>query len=173
MVDRIDPDSLENFKKGIPGDSYLGILVNNPATGDNAIHLALAQRLDGMEIDRERYSRIGGDIRDPLPGAGGHGQLSNWAGVNAVQLGAGVAAGDARGFSIEKIDDTSFRIGTYRSGLNGQDDPAAQARPGFARGTGNELRTLNEASVMSVLTPLLVRELHQPSPDGRERSKSM
>jgi hypothetical protein len=173
MVDRIHPDSLENFRKGIPGDSFLGILVHDPASGDNTIHLTMAQRRDGMGIDPERHSRLGGAVRDPLPGAGGHATMSNWAGVNAVQVGAGAALGNARGFSIEKIDDNSFKIGTYRSGLNGQDDPGAQARPGFARGTGDEMRTLNEESVRSVLTPLLVRELHQPSPDGRERSKSI
>lgn len=148
----IDAESIGNFRRGAVQDSFLGIV----DTATNTMYLSLAQRQDGRDIDRERYSEIRGVTRDPLPGAGGHATLANWAGIAAVQVGVGNAAGNAFGFSLVKTGTTTFEVGTFRSGFNRQ---YLGARPGFATGTDNEERTLPEPLIMGTLLPELTAGL--------------
>lgn len=151
----IDPESIENFQRGTTGDSFLGIV----DTTNSTMFLALALREDGIAIPDDRRSTIGQVTRTPLPGAGGHAQLANWAGVNATQAGPGAALGGAFGFSLVKTDPSSFRIGTYRSGFNSQTTPAMAPRPGFAQGTLNEARTLDQDAILNRLLPELTAGL--------------
>lgn len=149
----IDAESLDNFRRGSTGDSFLGIIDLSNTT----LYLALAERQDGAAIDRDRHSTIGARRRDPLPGAGGHAQLATWAGVHAAQVGAGAAVGNAIGFSIVKTGLRSFTVGTFRSGFNSQ--YIGEARPGFAAGGANEARTLAQDRILNTLLPELTAGL--------------
>jgi hypothetical protein len=158
-------ESLDNFQRGAVGDSFLGVVVYDQNANTYTIHLSLAVRLDGVQIEQDRYSRIGGIIRAPLPAAGGHAQIVNWAGGQAQQIAQGQAIGQAIGFSIVKSAANAFKPGTFRSGFNSQH---AGDRPGFAKGTDNEARTLRESDIW----PLL-HELTQPLMGGRVRRHSI
>lgn len=147
----ISPESLENFRRGAPQDSFLGVVIYDGAANNHTVHLALARRLDGTNIPEDRWSTVGGERRNPLPGAGGHAQLVNWAGGQAQQIAPGQAAGNAIGFSMIKTANNAFVISTFRSGFNSQHDGA---RPAFARETPNEARTLTEADIMGLLSEL-------------------
>ena len=74
-----------------------------------------------------------------------------WSGGAAQQIQAGQAAGNAAGFSLVKTGRNTFETGTFRSGFNGQ---YQGQRPGFARGTPDERRTLREQDVWAVLGEL-------------------
>ncbi|MFS1526275.1 hypothetical protein ACL7TT_19605 [Microbulbifer sp. 2304DJ12-6] len=153
----VTDESIENFQRGRVGDSFLGVVIYDPEKDEYSLHLALALRQDNQDIPNDadtqqnRLSRINGVIRSPLPGSGGHSQLVNWAGGQAVQIARGQAQGNAIGFSIIKDGAGSYKIGTYRSGFNTQH---SGRRPGFATRAGNADRTLIERDIASMLSEL-------------------
>lgn len=160
----VSPESIENFQRGTVNDSFLGVVIHNAEANTYTVHLALARRLDGRDIPTDRWSNINRVRRNPLPGAGGHAQLVNWAGGQAQQIAPGQAAGNAIGFSIIKTGSKAFKPGTFRSGFNSQHQGA---RPGFAQGTANQARTLSESEIWPLLS-----ELTQNVMGGRARRHS-
>lgn len=175
-------ESVENFRRAAPHDSLLGVY----DTGSEQIYLALVQHRNNpsplmvtqrTEITADRHSWINGVKRQPLPGAGGHSQLAQWAGIDAQQLRGGLAVGPCYGFSITKTGPSKFVIGTLRSGFNqfyqGDRPEGSTSRtlPNHAafnaesedritllptyRGEGYHLETCDIAQLMGELTKLI------------------
>lgn len=115
MAVTITPESMENYQRGIEGDRFFGVC----DMGARRIHLTLGERGDQAPIPAERRSKIIGVERDVLDGRGGHAKMAQWAGVQARQLGAGVAEGNAYGFMFELVGTDALSL-TVRSGFNGQ-----------------------------------------------------
>jgi hypothetical protein len=115
----VTQESIQNFRRARNGDAFLGIQNLNT----QEIHLALCWPRDAgiYNPPMSQHSWIGRQRIDPLPGAGGHSQLAQYAGVpGARQIGPRQAAGDAVGFSIIKRSHNEYEIGTWIAGLNGQ-----------------------------------------------------
>ena len=123
----VTDESIQNFRRGKPGDACLGIYHSPTKT----IHLALVEPRDqdlpknpkaggpdlGDQVHadiKSRTSKIGGkELGGPLMGAGGHTVLAAKAGYQASLIGAGMAAGaDLYCFSIIKTSSDTFKIGT-------------------------------------------------------------
>ena len=154
----VDPESIANFGLGAVGDGFLGIV--DLAT--NTLYLALAEpQTDNPytpappPITPARHSRIGGVLREPLPGAGGHAILAGWVGIFAVQVGRGNARGNAFGFSIIKREAGSFTVYSFRSGFNQQLSAALPRNPLTLEFSAQSARTLPQQHIETILLPLL------------------
>jgi hypothetical protein len=143
----ISHESIENFRRGILGDSFLGI-VHVETTP--MMYLALAGKPD--EIPRSRYSVIGGTPRPPLEAWGGHAKLAGWVGIAAEQVARGRVIGKAFGFSLKKTGVANFNIATFRSGFNGQ---YPGPKPRFAQRDEDGGRTLSQEQILHILLPEL------------------
>jgi hypothetical protein len=166
---RIDPDSINNFRRGRTGDSFLGIV----HTTTDTLYLALARhdprdenRPDSVlipmneEDDEEwedRFSIINGQKIRPLPNREGHFVLAREVGISVEKRpGTGATAlvlGNAYGFSIIKTGPATFRVGSFRSGFNAQ-DRYNSARPSFAEKSDEMRRTLEQQQIEKLLGEL-------------------
>lgn len=138
-------ESLANFQRGIIGDSFLVVY----GTLTRETHFGIAERRDGAAVPPTRQSNIGGVLRAVLGAAGGHAQIANWAGIQAIQVAGGVAQGSAAGCSIRKTGARTWEVDTLRSGFNTQFAVATNPRhPGTP--PAELLRTLPMAYVQVI-----------------------